>query len=135
MNHFSGKFLSNCSFVLLWVGSSERLHNKATLLKTRKASKVQEEILTCALYVLCRSPRNVFSRRSLETLSCNFIKTGLHRWHFPRKVPTFFWLNNFTKTPPNNWLERVFIYLVSKIIIASAGRLSKCNRKSTVIAL
>ena len=25
----------------------------------------------------------------LETLSCGFIKTGLHRWHFPGNLPTF----------------------------------------------
>ena len=25
----------------------------------------------------------------LETLSCNFNKTGLHHWHFPRNFPTF----------------------------------------------
>ena len=49
MNSFPGKFLSNCSFVLLWVASSERLHSKASLLKTRIASKDQEEMLTCAL--------------------------------------------------------------------------------------
>ena len=59
----------------------KRLHSKASSLKTRKASKGQEEILTCALQngcskigkilgkSLCRSP-------VLETLSCNFIKKG-----------------------------------------------------------
>ena len=83
MNAFSGTFL-NCSFVILLVASSKRLHSKASLLKTGKASKVQEEILTCALQNGgCWSP-------VLEILPCNFIKIGLHRSHFPRKLPTFF---------------------------------------------
>ena len=37
MNSFSGTFLSNCFFVLLWVESLKRLHSKASLLKTRNA--------------------------------------------------------------------------------------------------
>ena len=40
---FSGKFLSNSFFVLLWVAGSERLHSKASLLKTTKAYKDQKE--------------------------------------------------------------------------------------------
>ena len=76
MNPFSGTSLSNCTFLLLWVAKSKRL-----LLKTRKTSKGQEEILACTLQndssktgkilgkSLCRSP-------VLETLSCNFIKQG-----------------------------------------------------------
>ena len=48
MNPFSETFL-NSSFVILSVASSKRLHSEASLLKTRKASKVQEELLTCAL--------------------------------------------------------------------------------------
>ena len=39
MNSFSEKFPSNCSFGLLWVESSERLHSKDSQLKTRKESK------------------------------------------------------------------------------------------------
>ena len=62
---------------------------------TGKASKYMEEILICAVQngssrigkilekSLCRSP-------VLETLCCNFVKTGLHRWHFPRKLAPFF---------------------------------------------
>ena len=95
MNPFSGKFLSNCSFVLLWAASSERLHSKASLLKARKASKDQKEMLAYALengrsktgkaqgVRLCRSP-------VLETLPCDFIKTRFRCWHFPKNVPTFF---------------------------------------------
>ena len=49
MNPFSRKFLSNCFFVLIWEASSERLHNKVILLKTREEPKDQEEILTSAL--------------------------------------------------------------------------------------
>ena len=53
---------------------------------------------------------------------------------FSWKASDFFCPNNFAKTPMNDWLEKVFISLVSQIIIASAGQLSKCYRKSTVIA-
>ena len=95
MNPFSGKFLSNCSFVFLWVTSSERLHSKVILLKIRKAYKDQEEILTCALQNGCSKigkalGESLFRSPVLQKLSCNFIKTGLHRWHFPRKVPIVF---------------------------------------------
>ena len=106
MNPFSGKFLSKYSFMLLWVASSERLHSKATLLKTRKASKDQEEILTCALQNGCSKIGKAVGE-----------KTPLN-----------------TKTPLNDWLKRVFICLVSQIILASAGQLPKCNRKTTIIA-
>ena len=87
MNLFSETLLSNCSFVLLWVASSKRLHSKASLLKTRKVSKDQEGILTCALQNGCskigKIPEKSLCRSSvLETLSCNFFKSGFHRWHF-----------------------------------------------------
>ena len=49
MNSFSEKFLSNCSFGLLWVASSERLNNKDSLLKTRRESNGLKEIIACAL--------------------------------------------------------------------------------------
>ena len=57
--------------------------SKASLLKTRKESKGRKEILACALQNgyskigeaqrerVCQSP-------VLQTLPCNFIKTGLH---------------------------------------------------------
>ena len=95
MNHFSGKFLSNCSFVLLSVASSERLHSKTSLLETREASKEQKEKLACAPQNDCSKigkPQRESLRRGsvLETLPCNFIKTGLHHWYFLRNVPTFF---------------------------------------------
>ena len=140
MNLLSGMYLSSCSFVPLWVASSKRQHSKAYLLKTRKASKDQEGILTCAIQNGCSKIGKILGKslcRSLvlETLSCNFIKTGLHRWHFPRKIPTFVGQTILQKHLLNDWLERVFKgCLLSQIIIASAGQLSKCNRKSTVIA-
>ena len=95
MNPFSGIFLSNCSFVLMGGESSKRLHSKASLLKARKTSKDQEEILTCALQSGCSKigkilRKNLCGSPVLEMLSCNFIKTGLYRRHFPRKQPTFF---------------------------------------------
>ena len=83
-------FLCSCEWhVPKW------LQGKASLLKARKASKNQKEILACALENgcskygnaqrehLCRSP-------VLETLPCNFIKTGFHHWYFPKNVPTIF---------------------------------------------
>ena len=45
-----------------------------------------------------------------------------------------FWPNSFTKIPVNDWFETMFNYLVSQIIIASAGQLSRCNRKNTATA-
>ena len=86
MNPFSGKFQSNYSFVFLGVADFERLH--------RKASKDQKEILVCALQYSCSKLGKAQGERLLrspvlESLPCNFIKTGLHRWHFPRNVPTF----------------------------------------------
>ena len=135
---FSGKFLSNCSFMLLWVKGSERLRSTASLLKTKKASKDQKEILACALengYAktgkaqkerLCRSP-------VLETLSGNFFKTGLHRWYFPKNVPTFF--GKATSQSISERLIRKDVYLFSKTNrFASARQLSRCNQRSTVIA-
>ena len=95
MNPFSGTFLNNCSFVLLWVASFKRLRCKASPSKSRKASKNQEEILTCALQNDCSKIAKILGKSLcqspvLETLSCNFIKTGLQRWHFPRKFVTYF---------------------------------------------
>ena len=137
MNHFLASFwITVFFFVVLWVASSERLHSKASLLKTRKASKNQKEILACTLgndcsktgkaqrERLCRSP-------VLEMLPCNFIKTGFHGWYFLKNVPTFS-AKLLHKIHMNYWLERVFICLVRQIIIASAGQLSKCNKRSTV---
>ena len=61
----------------------------------------------------------------MEKSSCNFIKTELHHWPFPRKLPTSF----------NQIFSQIQLRtLISQIIIASEGQLSKCNRKSTVIA-
>ena len=87
MNPFSGTFLSNCSFVPLLVASSKRLYSKSGLLNTGKASKDQEEILTFALQNGCSKIGKILGKSLcrnpvLET-SCNFIKTGLHRRHFP----------------------------------------------------
>ena len=95
MNPFSGSFLSNCSFELLWVAGSERLHSKASLLKTRKASRDQKEMLVCALdNGCCKTGKAQGERRcqtsGLETLPCDFIRTGFHRWHFPKNIPIFF---------------------------------------------
>ena len=50
MNPSFGKFLSNSYIVLLWVAGSERLHNKDSLLKTRKESKDQKEMFGYVLY-------------------------------------------------------------------------------------
>ena len=123
---------------MCWLGSSEGVNSKASLLKTRKESKGLKEIIACALqngYSKIKKAQGERLCRSsvLETLPCNFIKTELHRWHFPRNVLTFFG-QSIHKTPLSDWLERVFICLVSQIIIALAGQLSKCNRGSTAIA-
>ena len=80
--------------MLLGVASSKRLHSKAFLLKTRKASKDEEEILICALQNGCSKTGEILGKSQcrspiLETMSCTFMKTGLHRCHFPRKQPTF----------------------------------------------
>ena len=93
MNPFYGTFLSNCSFVHLWLTSSKKLRSFSV--KTRKASKVHKDILTCALQSGCSKTGKILGKSLcripvLETLSCNFIKTGLHHWHFPRKLPNFF---------------------------------------------
>ena len=95
------------------------------LLKTMKTSKDQEKIHACALQngcskiwkvlgkSLCRSP-------VLEMLSCIFIKTGLHRWHFSRKLPTF-WANQFHR----NTSERLIgkgVLLFSKLSYYCFGR-------------
>ena len=118
MNSFSEKFPSNCSFGLLWVASSERLHSKDSQLKTRKESKGLKEIVACVLqngYSKIEKAQGERLGRSsvFENLPCNFIKTELHRWHFPRNVPTFFG-QSIHKTPLSDWLERLFICLVSK---------------------
>ena len=120
MNSFYGTFL-NCSFVLLWVRSSKRLHSKVSLLKARKASKAQEEILTCALQNGCSKVGKILGESQcwssvLETLSCNFIKIGLHRWHFPRKLPTF-----FGQTITQKHLGRLIWEDVHQIIIVRQG--------------
>ena len=139
MNPFSGKFLSNCSFVLLLVAGSERLHTKTSLWKARKAPKDQKKIFACALENgypetgkaqgerLCRS-------LVLETIPCDLIKIGFHHWYFLKNVPTF-----FGQAISQNISERligkeVIICLVRQIIIASARQLLKCKKRSTVIA-
>ena len=65
MNPFSGMFLSNRSFVLLRVASSKRLHSKASLLKTRKTSKDQEEILTSALQNYCSKIGKIIGKKPM----------------------------------------------------------------------
>ena len=69
----------------------------------------------------------------LGKLKDNIIKIGLYRCHFFRNVPTFS-AQLFHKTPLNDSLGRMFICLVSQIIIAATGQLSKCNGWSTSIA-
>ena len=75
------------------MASSKRLHGKASLLKTRKASKEQEELLTCAVQNGSKVGKILGKRLCqssvLETF-CNFIKTGLQRRNFPRRQATFF---------------------------------------------
>ena len=66
MNTFSGTFLSNCSFVLLQVASSKRLHSKTSLLKTRKTSKDQEEILTSALQNDCSKIGKILGKKPMS---------------------------------------------------------------------
>ena len=138
MNPFPVNFPSNYTFVFLWVASSERLQSKTTLLKTRKAYKNQEELLICVLQNGCskigRSLGESLSQSPvLETLSCNFIKKqGWTADIFFGKFRLFL-VKQFHKTSLNDWLERVLICLVSQIIIASAGQMLKCVRKSTVI--
>ena len=75
---------------------------------------------------LCRSP-------ILETLPCNFIKTAppLTADVFLGKYRLFL-AKQFHKNTSERLIWKVFICLVSQIIIASAGQLSKCNRRSTV---
>ena len=138
MNPFSRTFLSNCSLVRLWVARSKRLHNKASQLKTRKAFKDQEEILTCALQNGCSKIGKIPGKSlcwslALETLPCNFIKTGLHRWDSSRELSTLFGQTISQKHLRTTDMN-VLICLVSQIIIASSGQLSKGNKKSTVIA-
>ena len=113
--------------------SSERLHSKAFLLKTKKVFKHQKEILACRFKIgntqgqsSCRSP-------ILQTLPCNYIKSGLHHWHFAWNCPTF-QRNYFTEVPVNDWLESALICLVCQIIIAWGEEMLKCNRRSAVIA-
>ena len=94
MNPFSETVLSNCSLVLLWVASSKRLHSNAYLLKARKASKDQEEIITSALQNDCSKIGKIPGKGQcwgpvLKMLSCNFIKTGLHDRYFSSEPPTF----------------------------------------------
>ena len=66
MKTFSGTFLSNCSVVLLRVASSKRLHSKASLLKTRKTSKDQEEILTSALQNYCSKIEKILRKKPMS---------------------------------------------------------------------
>ena len=80
MNFFSGKFLSNV-FRAPVSGKFQKTKQQASLLKPRKESEGQKEILACGLQngcskiakaqgeCLCRSP-------VLEMLPRNFIKTG-----------------------------------------------------------
>ena len=77
------------------MASSGKLHSKACLLETRKASKDHEEILTCALQNGCSKigkilGKNLCRSPVLETLPCDFIKIGFHHYHFPRKLPACF---------------------------------------------
>ena len=97
---FSGTFLSNCSFVLLWVAGSERLHSKASLLKTTKAYKDQSKTGKAQRERLYCGP-------VLEALPCNFIKTGFHHQEFSDKL--------LPKAYLNDWLERAFIKISLKL--------------------
>ena len=63
-----------------WLGKHLNIWRKYSYVLYRMVALELEEILEKSL---CRSP-------VLETLCCNFVKTGLHRWHFPRKLAPFF---------------------------------------------
>ena len=69
--------------MLLCVASSGKLHSKACLLETRKASKDHEEILTCALQNGCSKTGKILGKNLClspvsETLPRNFIEIGFH---------------------------------------------------------
>ena len=115
MNSFSEKFLRNCSFGLLWVVSSKRLNSKDSLLKTWKQSK---GLKTCALQdgyskIEKAQGERLFRSPVLETLLCNFIKTELHCWHFPKNVPTFLG-QSIHKAPIGKRLIGKSVHLFSK---------------------
>ena len=133
MNHILASL-----WVTVLLRSSEWLNSKASLWKTRKASRDQKEILACTLENDCsktvKAERERLCRRPvLEMLPRNFIKTGFHRWHSSKNVPPF-----FGPAFSQNIDERLIgmgVHLFSKTnYIASARQLSKCNKRSTVIA-
>ena len=100
------------------MASFKRLRSKAFLIKTRKTSKDQEEILSCALQNGCsKIGKNLGKRQCrspvLEMLSCYFIKTGLHLWH--------------------DWLEKMLICLISQIFFCFGRATVEVYRKYTVI--
>ena len=114
--------------MLLQITGSERLSRKAFLLKSRKVSKDQKEILACALQNGCLK---FISKAQGKCPCCNlvsetshwdYIKMRLHVWHCFRNISTFFSYKMFLKTPFNNWLcKGLYIYLESQKNFASSG--------------
>ena len=115
------------------MASSERLHSKAFLLKTRKVFKDQKKILACRFKIWNTQGKSVCRSPILETLACNYIKSRLHHWHFAWDFLTF-QRNYFKEVPGNDWLESALICLVCQIIITWGEELLKCTRRSAVIA-
>ena len=97
------------------MASSEKLHSEASLLKTRKASNDQKEIISCSLQNSC----------SILGKAIMLLKQGFINDIFPEMLRLFS-AQLFHKILLNDSLGRMFICLVSQII-AATGQLSKCN--------
>ena len=81
MNCFPKSFLSNYSFVLLLGADSERLHRKASLLRTRKLLD-QNDICMCTTEWYTEKIGNAHGKQPFrilfsETLLCKFIETRI----------------------------------------------------------
>ena len=110
---FPGNFQSNCSFHLLVVAVSERLHIKTYFSKTRKACKNQKFLVLYRMVALKKSKRlKEYDYHGNLLLPQDFTKTRQYYGHFPKNVPTFLEQQLFHKTGLNDSFYGIFICLV-----------------------
>lgn len=122
-------FKSNYCFDLPVVSNSERLHSKASLLKTRKVYKDQK-IFACALR---KGLSNITMSTSWFYLVA-LLKRDTTMGVFQGVFRLFIGRTAFSQNSSKKQLVKIFICLVSQIIVVLAG-LRKGNCRNVIVEI